>query len=287
MSIDLLQEKIRKLKCPIVLDMSVEPELIPAGMDSDGSSNIEMFCRQLLSGLKGVIPAVRFPFDQFALMGSDGLRILADLLREAKDMGYYVLLDGPAITSPWSAARAASLLDAASAYPCDGMVISDYIGSDAIRPCLPACKAGKSLFVIARSANKSAVELQDLMTGSRLVHVAAADIANRHGETMCGRSGYHQIGVVTSATSASAVSGLRTKYNRMFLLVDGLDYPGGNAKNASCGFDRFGHGCAVSVGPAITGAWKETGSDGSDFVECAQRAAERIRGNINRYISIL
>lgn len=287
MSIDLLQEKIRKLKCPIVLDLSIEPDLIPAEMVTDACDPMEMFCRQLLSGLKGVIPAVRFPFEQFALMGSDGLRILGKLLREAKDMGYYVLLDGPAIHSPWAASRAAALLDEKSSYPCDGMIIGAYIGSDAIRPCLPACKAGKTLFVIVRSANKSAVEIQDLMTGSRLAHVAAADIVNRHGETMCGRSGFHQIGVVTSATSASAVSGLRTKYNRMFLLVDGLDYPGGNAKNASFGFDRFGHGCAVSVGPAITGAWKEAGSDDSDFVECAQRAAERIRGNINRYISIL
>lgn len=287
MSIDLLQDKIRKLKSPIVLDLSVEADLIPAGLISDEEYQVEAFCSRLLSGLKGVIPAVRFPFDQFALMGSDGLRILERLLREAKALGYYVLLDGPAITSPWSAARAASLLEEESAYACDGLIIGSYIGSDAIRPFVPACKAGKSLFVIARSANKSAVELQDLMTGSRLVHVAAADLANRYGETMCGKSGYHQIGAVTSATSASAVSGLRGKYNRMFLLVDGLDYPGGNAKNASLGFDRFGHGCAVSVGPAITGAWRDAGSDGTDYVEHARRAAERIRGNINRYISIL
>lgn len=287
MSIDLLQEKIRKLKCPIVLDLSVEPQLIPSTVACDEENVVEKFCHQLLSGLKGVVPAVRFPFDQFALMGSDGLRILTDLLREAKSMGYYVLLEGPSVTSPWSAARAAALLEEESDYPCDSMIISPYIGSDAIRPFLASCKAGKSLFVIVRSPNKSAVELQDLMTGSRLVHIAAADLANRHGEMMCGKSGYHQIGAVTSATSASAVSGLRSKYSRMFLLVDGLDYPGGNSKNASCGFDRFGHGCAVSVGPAITGAWIEAGSDGSDYVEHALRAVERIRSNLNRYISIL
>lgn len=287
MSIDVLQEKIRKLKCPIVLDLSVEPNFIPQGIASAEENHMQKFCLQLLSGLKGVIGAVRFPFDQFALLGNDGLQVLRELLQEAKNLGYYVLLDGPAVTSPWSAARAAALLEGESDYPCDGMIISPYIGSDGIRPFVPYCKSGKSLFVIVRSPNKSAVELQDLMTGSRLVHMAAADLVNRHGETMCGKSGYHQIGAVTSATSASAVSGLRTKYNRMFLLVDGLDYPGGNSKNAACGFDRFGHGCAVSVGPAITGAWIEAGSDGLDHVEHALRAAERIRSNLNRYISIL
>jgi orotidine-5'-phosphate decarboxylase len=140
---------------------------------------------------------------------------------------------------------------------------------------------------MVRTPNKSAAELQDLMTGARLVHAAAADMVNRYGETILGKCGYSQLAVVTSATNAAAVSCLRGKYNRLFLLVDGLDYPGGNGKNASCGFDRFGHGCAVTVGPAITAAWKEKETDGSDYVQQAVAAAERIRNNLGRYISIL
>ena len=55
----------------------------------------------------------------------------------------------------------------------------------------------------------------------------------------------------------------------------------------SWGFDRFGHGCAVCVGSSITAAWQETQTDGTDYVQQAQRAAERIRNNLSRYISIL
>ena len=91
----------------------------------------------------------------------------------------------------------------------------------------------------------------------------------------------------TAATSAGAVMGLRSKYNRMFLLVDGLDYPGGNGKNCSYGFDRLGHGCALSVGPAITAAWTAEGADTKDFALLAVQVAERIRNNMNRYITIL
>ena len=287
MSIDILQEKIRKMKCPIVLDLSMDPTQIPGCVaESAGEQAMYIYCKELLAALKGTVPAVRFCFDQFALMGSHGMENLSDLLQQAKELGYYVLLDGPAIATSWAAQRAADLLREESAFPCDGMIISPYIGSDAIKPFLDRCKSGKSLFVILRSPNKSAAELQDLLTGSRLVHIAAADMVKRHGEPILGKCGYSQIGALTSATSASAVSGLRSKYNRLFLLVDGLDYPGGNSKNASLGFDRMGHGCAVSVGTAITAAWREADTD-ADYVQQAQRAAERIRNNLSRYSSIL
>jgi hypothetical protein len=81
--------------------------------------------------------------------------------------------------------------------------------------------------------------------------------------------------------------GLRSKYKRQFLLVDGLDYPGGNGKNCAYGFDRLGHGCAISVGPAITAAWSAEGAEAGEYLSLARQAAERIRNNMARYVTIL
>lgn len=287
MSVDILQEKIRKTKCPILVDMAVKPEQIP-GHIWEGNTQAQamgVYCRALLVGLKGKVPAVRFSFDQWALLGD--LQTLSALTKFAAEQGFYVLLDGPSVLSPWAAERAASIFDAESGYACDGMVLCPYIGTDAIKPFLPYCKNGKSVFFAVRSPNKSAAELQDMMTGSRLVHVAAADHVKRHAEAIVGKCGYSHIGVLTAATNANAVMGLRSKFAGLFLLVDGLDYPGGNGKNCSYGFDRFGHGCVISVGPAITAAWTAEGCSGEDFVELAVQAVERIRTNMNRYITIL
>lgn len=282
MSVDMLQEKIRKTKSPIIVDLAMMPENIPASI-LDGrtpAQALDIYCRQLLTALKGKVPGVRFNFDQWALL--EELKTLRELMEFAGALGYYVLLDGPAVLTPWEAERAAGMF---SSWPMDGMVICPYIGSDAVKPFLRHCKEGKSLFLAVRTPNKTAPELQDLTTGVRHVHVAAADHVNRHGEAILGKCGYSQLGVLTAATSGNAVKGLREKYSRMFLLVDGLDYPGGNGKNCSYGFDRFGHGCAMSVGPAMTAAWKE--NEDADPMECALQAAERIRGNMNRYITIL
>ncbi len=280
---DLLHDKIRKTKCPIVVDFALEESLLPEGQ------TVKSFCLALLQGLEGLVPGVRFSFDQFALMGESGLQILGELLDISREKGYFVIVDGPAILSPWAADRAAkAFFGEDSLYACDCLVLSPYIGSDAMKPFLPYCKdQGKSVFFAVRTANKSSAELQDLMTGSRLSHIAMADVVNRCGESILAKCGYSRIGALTAATSANAVMGLRSKYNRMFLLVDGLDYPGGNGKNCSYGFDRFGHGCAMSVGPAITGSWKEADAPSADFVECAKQAVVRIRNNMTRYVTIL
>ena len=287
MSVDILQEKIRKTKCPILVDLAVRPEQIPGHLweGKNQAQAMEAFCRALLTGLKGKVPGVRFSFDQWALL--NGLDILSELTKFASQQGFYVLLDGPAVLSPWAAERAASIFDAESGYACDGMVLCPYIGSDAIKPFLPYCKNGKSVFFAVRSPNKSAAELQDMMTGSRLVHIAAADHVKRHAEAIMGKCGYSHVAVLTAATNANAVMGLRSKFSSLFLLVDGLDYPGGNGKNCSYGFDRFGHGCAICVGPAITAAWTAEGCAAEAFVDLAVQAAERIRGNMSRYITIL
>ena len=291
MSIDLLQEKIRKHKNPSVIDFSIQLSDLPSHLLEQEGSEIKAygrFCRELMDVLKETVPAVRFSFDVLALMGSEGLAILPQLLSEAREMGYYVLLDGPQILSPWAADRAAEALLGSSEYACDGLLISPYIGSDSIKPFLPYCKDNeKDLFVVVRSPNKSALELQDLLTGSRHVYTAAAEIVNRFGEQIIGKCGYSRIAAAASAGSPESLRTLRTKHNRMFLLVDGLDYPSGNAKNCSYAFDRFGYGAVVCAGSSVTAAWKEAESDGTNYTELALQSAERMKKNLTRYVTIL
>ena len=288
MSMELLQEKIRKLKNPSVVDLTVTVDQLPVhifgGMDE--ISAYELFCQNMLEGLKGVVPAVRFSFDRFALMGSGGLELLAKLLRTARDDGFYVMLDGPQIISAANAAYGADQLGTQYAY--DALVLSSYIGSDGMKPFVNAAKEqGSALFFVVRTANRSASELQDLLTGSRHLYTAAADIVSRYAEGLVDRSGYSRIGLLCAAGAPTAVTELRKKYNRMFLLVDGIDTPSGNAKNASLAFDRLGHGAVICASTGITCAWQEAGTDGGDYVEQAMEAARRMQKNIWRYVTVI
>ena len=284
MSADILQEIIRKTKNPSVLELVLPVSDLPPKFPQNGEG-YAAFCRELLEYFQGSIPAVRVSFTAFALLGHDGLYHLSETLKKAAELGYYVLLDAPEILSPTSAKMTAeSLLGEGSIYPCDGLVISGYLGSDVIKPFLPYCKKEKkSLFVVARTANKSAPELQDLLAGTRLVHAAAADHVNRYGGDTAGKSGYTNVGILAAASSAESLKNLRIKYPKLFLLVDGYDYPNANAKNCANAFDKFGHGAAVCGGTGITCAWKEAESGEEAWLDHAKAAADRMKKNLTRY----
>lgn len=292
MSIDKLQEKIRKLKNPSMVELTMDLNQVPQHIIVQEQSDIlgfERFCRELLDGLKGIVPAVRFNMGSFSLQGPDGLFLLSRMTRYAKELDYYVLLDAPESLGALSAEIAVkSLFSEHCPYGFDGIAISAYAGSDVIKPYVKALKgSAKDLFVVLRTANKSAAELQDLLTGSRLVHMAAADIVYRMCEPLVGRSGYSRIAGVGPASMADVLKKLRARYKSLFLLIDGYDYPNANAKNCSYAFDKLGHGAIVCTDRGVTAAWQAEQTDGSDYVNLAVQSAERMKKNLLRYISVL
>ena len=290
MSVDILQEKIRKLKNPSVVEIIALPELIPPHISRETEREgvaLVRFYQELLEGLKGLVPAVRFNFGSFALFGWDGLAAFRDLTKFASDAGFYVIVDAPELLSVKMAElTAGKFLGSEAAYPCDALVISGYAGSDMIKPFLPYCREGKKdIFVVARTANKSASELQDLLSGGRVVHAVAADHVNRYGADTVGKFGYTRVGILAAASAADSLRSLRGKYPKLFMLLDGADYPNANAKNCSNAFDKFGHGAAACF--SVAGAWQQSESDGTDFVAQAVAAAERMKKNLTRYTNVM
>ena len=289
MSVDLLQEKIRKTKNPSVVDFTADASMLPPQILEDAGSFLdayETYCCQLLDALKGIVPAVRFRFSNFILLANSGPEVLTKLLSYAYERDYYVLLDCVEILSPQVAAMAADvLLDDHSHWQFHGVIVSTYIGSDGLKPFVKRMSdSNKGVFGVIRTGNKSASELQDLLSGNRLAHTAAADLVNRLGEPMPGRSGYNRIGALAGASSADGLRALRSKYSRLFMLLDGYDYPNANAKNCSYAFDKLGHGAAACAGESILAAWKE--GEG-DYLELAVSAAERMKKNLGHYVTIL
>lgn len=286
MSVDVLQEKIRKAKNPTMLELCPVFDDLPPRFEKSAAGFLD-YARELLNTLKDTVPAVRVSFGGFALLGAPGMLALTELLAFAKKHGYYVALDAPELLSGRSAVLTAeALLGKDSIFACDGLIIGGYLGSDVIKPFLDYCREGKKdVFVVARTSNKSAPELQDLLSGGRLVHMAAADHVNRYGAETAGKFGYTRIGVLAAASSASSLKELRAKYPRLFLILDGADYPNANAKNCANAFDKFGHGAVAVVGSSVTAAWKQ--AEGTDEIEAALAAANRMKKNLNRYITIL
>ncbi len=292
MSIDTLQLKMKKLNNTLMVDFSAEPGMFPPEILEEHKDICDAcwkFGSMLLAGLKGEAAAIRFSLMNFLLLGDNGPAVLSRLGKQASSLGFYTLLDACGVSTPSSARYAADRIwGEKSSFPCDGMMISGYFGSELISPFVPYCENQmKDLFVVVRSYNKSASEIQDLLAGSRTVHMAAADYVNRFGGNTVGKYGFSRIGIVASATAGDSVKMLRAKYPKLFMIVDGFGLPGSNAKNASYGFNRLGHGAIVCAGSSVTCAWREEEYKELDFVQASVEAVRKAQKKIGRYVTVL
>lgn len=291
MSIDRLQSKIRKMKCPIVLDFQLDESLVPPHILAEERDFLKAFMRysiELMDALRDTVPAVHFHFSEFAIYGTDGITTLTSMLNYASKLGYYILLNAPEAMSAQQASNYAKILMGDDCkWQFDSLILSQFIGTDAVKPYAAMQKnSDKGLFAIIRTGNKSGPEMQDLITGGRLVHMAQADLIHRIAEPILGRSGFCTLGVMAAATNMTSLQNLRGKFKYLFILVDGFDAANANAKNCAAAFDALGHGAAVCVGSSVTGAWRDE-EQGSVFTESSMQAVERIKKNIGRYVTIL
>lgn len=307
MSIDALQEKIRTFKNPSMVGLDPSPEVIPAGVlkkyfsqlgeTPQGLSKAYFhFCRNILEVLRETVPAVKIQTACFEILGSYGVAVMQELCAAANEMGYYVLLDAirgdaPHIAELYAGAVFGDISIGGKKYHpyvCDGVTLNGYLGSDAIKPFLPYCKEnGKNVFLLVKTSNRSGREVQDLISGDRVVHTAMADLAMRWSTDLFGKNGYSEIGAVMPATDARTLTAMRQKYDRLFFLVAGFGAQGGTPKSVSGAFDSFGHGAIVTASRSILGAWKKAGSNGEDYAERALEAAVKMRKDIAKYVTVI
>ena len=306
MAIDSLQARIRKMKNPSMVCLCPTYEALPAGVkdaarEAHGETLLgaaaayEAFCCAILDALQDVLPAVSVVSGAFSALGADGVAAMQRVLAYARQLGYYVLIDlmRADLFSAAEDMAAACFGQLAvggqrfTPYACDGVLTTAYLGSDAIKPFTQYCKDGKNVFLIARSSNKSAREVQDLLSGDRVMHQVMADLAMRWSGDLYGRNGYSEIGLAVGATNSAVLMRLREKYDRLFFLVPGYGAQGGYAKDAAGAFDKFGHGAVVMAGRLITNAWQKHSETGDDFARCAREAAVKMREQLTSYVTVI
>ena len=304
MSIDVLQAKIRKTKNPSMICIAPSILELPGALKDAAraqygdtlraaAESYRQFSFGILDALKDIVPAVSIVSGAFAALGSDGVAAMEDVLARARALGYYVLLDlmraDVALNAEAMARACFGSIQVGEAsftpYTCDGVLMSGYLGSDSVKPFTEYCKDGKNVFVIARSSNKSAREVQDLLSGDRVVYQVMADLAMRWSGDRFGKNGYSEIGIAAAATNPTVLRTLREKYDRLFFLVPGYGTQGGSAKDAQYAFDKLGHGAAVMAGRSVLYAWQR--QDEGDYQSCARETALKMREQILGYITVL
>ena len=275
MSIDALQNKIRKKRNPSAVVLAPSRGMIPEGREAG-----EYLCA-LLDALKDLVPAVRLDPAAFWIGGC--MDAFVPVLEKAGELGYYVILDWTRLEHPTEAKESAERILKEECWPCDAVVVNGYTGTDGVKHWFKAAGKAKDVYVVVKTANKSGSELQDLQTGGRFVYTAAADLISGLGDGAADRCGYSRLAVMAGAYNGASLKTLREKYPKLFLLVDGLEAGNANARNASFAFDNMGYGALVCSN--LLTAWIE--NPANDPIEEVVAAAQRMRRNVTTYVTVL
>jgi len=156
-------------------------------------------------------------------------------------------------------------------YNADAVTVNPYMGADTLQPFLN--RADKGVFILCRTSNPGARDIQDLDShGKKLYQIVASKAVTEWNYNS-------NVLLVVGATYPKELHEIRTIAGDMPFLVPGIGAQGGNVERAvTNGKTRNGTGMIINSSRTIIYA-----SNRDDFAEAARNAAIALRDEINRY----
>jgi len=221
--------------------------------------------------------------------GAPGYAAYEDAISHAQDAGLLVIGDVKRgdIGSTAKAYASGHLTDpdqggdpAIAGFPrSDAVTLNPYLGSDSLEPFLDlARRAGAGLFVLVRTSNPSAAELQDLCIDGRPLHELVAQRVVEWGRSAMGACGWSSVGAVVGATAPQELARLRELMPRTWLLIPGVGAQGGSAADIAPAFGAGGLGAIVNSSRGILYAYKDPTRH--DWREAIRGAAGKLRDEL-------
>ena len=268
---DKLIESIIRLKNPSVIGLDPDMGKIPAcykagrpvGQPMESAAEtIAAFNRDIIDAVADIVPAVKPQMAFYEKYGSCGVSAFEKTVAYAKSRGLIVIEDAKRNDIGNTAQAYADghlgmveLPDGtcAASLDADFLTVTPFLGSESLRPFVEACiRHNKGIFVLVRTSNASAGEIQDAVTSEgQTVSRCLARYVAAQAEASVGARGYSPIGAVVGATYPEEAVLLRSLMPKSWLLVPGYGAQGGGAKDVLPCFNPDGLGAIVNSSRAI------------------------------------
>ena len=295
---DRLAALVEERRSQVVLGLDPDPaNLLPGAVEeasrdlvSDGRQAAELaaravaiHCRELIAAAAPACVAVKPQLACFERLGAPGWRALAEACAAAREAGLLVLADGKRGDVPHTATAYAQALVGATPTPwgeveglgADAVTLNPLLGRDAIDPFVAAARArGAGCFVLVRTSNPGAAELQDRSDGASCppLHERLAGLVDELGKTGVGACGLSDVGAVVAATAPPLLARLRELMPRAVFLLPGIGAQGGTVEAVGAAFGPGPAAALVTASRSIVEPALEAGS-----AEAALEAAEELR----------
>jgi orotidine-5'-phosphate decarboxylase len=238
-------------------------------------------CRAAIVAAGPACVAVKLQLACFERLGAPGWEALEQVVAIGRDHGLLVLADGKRGDVPVTATAYAQGLVGETPGPfgpvqglaVDAFTANPLLGRDALEPLAEAAaEAGAGCFVLVRTSNPGAAELQD--EGEPPLHERLARLVDELGAAHVGGSGLSCVGAVTGATRPDHLGRLRELMPRAVFLLPGVGAQGGRVEELGPAFAPHAAAGLVTASRSIVNARAERGGDSAS---AAQAAAEDLR----------
>ena len=255
------------------------PDALPDGFP-EGLAGGEQFARLIVEAAAPVAAAMKPNLAFFEAFGSPGLAAL-ERVRAAIPARIPVIADAKRGDVETTVARqAVAIFDRLGV---DAVTASPYLGLGALTPFLE--RTGRFTYVLCRTSNRAAGELQDLVVAPDPDRGYPAEPLHRRVARLVAAGGLgDRAGLVVGATAPAELASLRKLVPGLAFLVPGVGAQGGEADDvlaegratAGPAGGRPGGGLLVNVSRGITGAALGTASAGQP-ADPGQRLADSAR----------
>jgi orotidine-5'-phosphate decarboxylase len=294
---DRLCKAVKGRKTSLIVGLDPVYSRLPSAIKSHREMNDEFdvaaavdaifdFSTQVLRIVAPMVPAVKINIAFFEKYLWEGLETYYSLISEADGLGLEVIGD----VKRGDIGHTAELYAAAhlenpelagleDTLAPDAITINGYMGADGIEPFVAtATSQGKGVFVLIRTSNPSAGEIQDFAdaAGQTLYEKMAevvGRIANKPGQL--GTSGYSNVGMVVGGTSPEVTTNLRRKYDKVWFLVPGYGSQGASAADCVRFCKPDGTGALINASRSIIYAYeipRYKEQFGDDWRRCIEQA---------------
>jgi orotidine-5'-phosphate decarboxylase len=241
-------------------------------------------CGAVVDAVRDAVVAVKPQLACFERLGAAGRAALGEVVRHAHDAGLLVLADGKRGDIDVSAAAYAQSLVGTTPTPfgdveglaADAFTASPYMGADTLRPLVEAARgAGAGVFVLVRTSNPGAADVEDLeLASGGPVWEHVAGIVAALGAERPGASGLADVGAVVGATAPQHVARMRELMPGAVFLLPGIGAQGGRVEDLAPAFAPGRAGGLVTASRSIVTAHERAGGEPAD---AARAEAERLR----------
>ncbi len=248
---DRLAAYVQRRESQIVLGLDPDPARLwphaaaqAGGADASdppaarAAAAVSRHCRLVIAAAGEHCVAVKPQVACFERLGAPGWSALADTVEAAHAAGLLVIADAKRGDIDVSAAAYAQAFLGETPTPfgpvpglgADAMTVNPYLGRDSLEPFVAQARsAGAGLFVLARTSNPGAADLQEReVPGAGTVAGLVGALLSDLGVAGIGSSGLSDVGAVVGATAPHRLAELRELMPHAPFLLPGVGRQGGH-----------------------------------------------------------